>query len=424
MKRKTISWILPACVAGVSAFGQTSSGELPLISAGAGLTVFHGDVGNVNHTGGIFRSAYRFGITQRFSNWIGAEAFGHYGTLSRNERSLSLNRNFESPVLFAGLNAVLYLDNDVIIKRGGIFAPYITAGFGWMSFDPHGDLKAANDSTYHYWSDGSIKDIAENSPFAAFASSLQRDYTYETQLKDSSTNYQRSTYGIPLGVGMQIRFGQHFGVKLQANYFITFSDYIDNVKKGGNDSWWWYGGSVYYKFGKGEKEKNDGADVAAMLKEDYDGDGVSDADDQCQGTPAGVKVDVHGCPLDSDEDGIPDYRDKEMNSAKGAVVDADGVTIDFTKIEEQARKDSTNAAQKNEFNSNPSLQTLKQGDKDLPAKTGGDCIPAEYRAADFNKDCVISADEINRVIDEFFDGTGGNWTADKINRLIDFFFDQ
>ncbi|MEJ7661631.1 MAG: thrombospondin type 3 repeat-containing protein [Hymenobacter sp.] len=43
---------------------------------------------------------------------------------------------------------------------------------------------------------------------------------------------------------------------------------------------------------------------------DADGDGVTDADDKCPNTPAGVKVDATGCPLDADGDGVADYLDK------------------------------------------------------------------------------------------------------------------
>jgi len=42
---------------------------------------------------------------------------------------------------------------------------------------------------------------------------------------------------------------------------------------------------------------------------DSDGDGVPDKKDKCPGTPAGVKVDKNGCPLDRDGDGVPDYKD-------------------------------------------------------------------------------------------------------------------
>ena len=43
---------------------------------------------------------------------------------------------------------------------------------------------------------------------------------------------------------------------------------------------------------------------------DSDNDGVQDSEDKCPNTPAGVKVDASGCPLDRDGDGVADYLDK------------------------------------------------------------------------------------------------------------------
>ncbi|MEK6655629.1 MAG: outer membrane beta-barrel domain-containing protein [Thermodesulfobacteriota bacterium] len=60
---------------------------------------------------------------------------------------------------------------------------------------------------------------------------------------------------------------------------------------------------------------------------DYDGDGVPDYLDKCPGTPAGVKVDQNGCPLDSDGDGVPDYLDKCPDTPKGMAVDQDGCPL-------------------------------------------------------------------------------------------------
>jgi OmpA-OmpF porin, OOP family len=59
---------------------------------------------------------------------------------------------------------------------------------------------------------------------------------------------------------------------------------------------------------------------------DEDGDGVTDQFDKCPNTPAGVAVDVHGCPLDTDGDGVPDYKDKQLiTPTECQPVDADGV---------------------------------------------------------------------------------------------------
>ncbi|CAN5395866.1 hypothetical protein BH11BAC2_BH11BAC2_18660 [soil metagenome] len=423
MVRTQLSWMFPACFVGFFAAAQPAAKELPLVSVGFGLTQFSGDVGRTTNTGGAFRTSLRLGVEQRFGNWIGAEVFGQFGKISKGERSLTLNRNFESQFLFIGINGIFYFDNDVIIKRNAPFVPYLSAGFGWMSFDPHGDLKDKNDSSYNYWSDGSIHTRPESDPLAVNSSSINRDYTYETQLKDSTTNYTRSTFGIPLSAGFRWKFGSHAGVNIQASYFLTLTDYLDNVKEGGNDSWLYYGVSVYYKFGKESREKESVQDMQAFLKEDFDKDGIPDINDKCQGTPANVKVDNNGCPLDDDNDGVADYLDKEPNTKHGSIVDVNGVTLNYENIRTQAEHDSINEVQKTQFGQNPSLETLKQGNEDIVVKSGPDCIPEEFRSADFNADCVITADEINTVIDNFFDGIG-SWTADSINKLIDYFFDQ
>ena len=61
---------------------------------------------------------------------------------------------------------------------------------------------------------------------------------------------------------------------------------------------------------------------------DTDGDGVADGDDKCPNTPAGVRVDATGCPLDSDGDKVPDYLDKCPNTPAGVQVDATGCPLD------------------------------------------------------------------------------------------------
>lgn len=61
---------------------------------------------------------------------------------------------------------------------------------------------------------------------------------------------------------------------------------------------------------------------------DSDGDGVTDANDDCPGTPAGVAVDARGCPRDSDGDGVADYRDDCPNTPAGVSVNSRGCPLD------------------------------------------------------------------------------------------------
>jgi OOP family OmpA-OmpF porin len=65
-----------------------------------------------------------------------------------------------------------------------------------------------------------------------------------------------------------------------------------------------------------------------MAAADSDNDGVSDAMDQCPGTPAGVRVDAVGCPIDSDGDGVPNNADRCPNTPANVAVDAAGCPRD------------------------------------------------------------------------------------------------
>ena len=67
------------------------------------------------------------------------------------------------------------------------------------------------------------------------------------------------------------------------------------------------------------------------VQTDSDGDGVPDAKDKCEKTPAGAVVDSLGCPQDSDKDGIFDGLDKCQNTRGGASVDSLGCEPDFDK---------------------------------------------------------------------------------------------
>ncbi len=67
--------------------------------------------------------------------------------------------------------------------------------------------------------------------------------------------------------------------------------------------------------------------------EDADNDGVIDAIDQEQNTPAGAIVDTKGRTLDSDRDGVPDHVDSEpyYTPREGEIVDDQGRVVNPTR---------------------------------------------------------------------------------------------
>lgn len=61
---------------------------------------------------------------------------------------------------------------------------------------------------------------------------------------------------------------------------------------------------------------------------DSDGDGVTDNNDQCPGTPRGTRVNASGCALDSDRDGVADNNDRCPGTPRGAAVNSSGCELD------------------------------------------------------------------------------------------------
>jgi hypothetical protein len=281
---------------------------------------------------------------------------------------------------------------------------------------------------YNYWSDGSIRNLSESAANEPLSVVIKRDYKYETQLKDSAVNYARNTFYIPVGIGAKFQMGFRTSLRVGVTYNLCMSDYIDNHKSGGNDSWASANVGVNIHFGKKPKDAYSNVDFNAVDNSDTDGDGVKDLEDKCLGTPKGIKVDGKGCPDDKDDDGVFDYMDKELTTKKGAKVDGNGVTINEEELaKRQLAWDSLAVERSEGFNNAPSLTYLKEVEAKAKAnqnKTGKtSAIPAEFIEADYNKDGIISASEITKAIDGFFEGEN-SFNVEKINKLIDYFFEQ
>jgi hypothetical protein len=398
------------------------------VTAQAGGLKFLGDVGkkgNANFFSDM-RLGYGLGIEYRIGKVLGIGIDGMYGKLAGTDNDKSSHRNFQSTVMGGGLN--LYAFFDKLKDEEKDVAPYIHAGFGYLMFDPYGDLRDKNTTLYQYWNDGSIRNLEESTSNEPLSTIIKRDYKYETQLKDSLVNYSRNTFYIPVGVGAKFKMGFRTSLRIGVSYNICMSDYIDNYKNGGNDSWAAANVGLNIHFGKRPKDAYSNVDFSAVDNSDTDGDGVKDLDDKCLGTPKGVKVDGKGCPDDKDEDGVFDYMDKELTSKKGALVDGDGVTIDQEALaRRQLEWDSLSSERSEGFNAAPSmsyLQNIEAKTKEHQVKSGkAAVIPADLVEADYDKDGIISATEITKTIDGFFEGMN-SFNVDKINKLIDFFFEQ
>lgn len=406
---------------------SASYGQLSVTAQASGLK-FLGDVGQKNNANFFsdMRLGYGLSVEYRVGKVLGIGIDGMYGKLSGTDNDKTSHLNFESKIMGGGLN--LYAFFDKLGEKEKDVAPYIHAGIGYLMFDPYSDLRDKNGTMYNYWSDGSIRNLSESAANDPLSISLKRDYTYETQVKDSTSNFARNTLYIPLGLGAKFQMGFRTSLRVGVAYNICMSDYVDGYKKGGNDSWASANVGINVHFGKKPKDSYSGVDFSAVDNTDTDGDGIKDLDDRCLGTPKGIKVDGKGCPEDKDDDGVFDYMDKELTSKKGAKVDGNGVTINEDEMaKRQLEWDSLSTERSEGFNNAPSLAYLQQVEnkaKEIQAKSGHTSkIPDEFIAADINKDGYISAKEITQTIDGFFEGDT-SFNVESINKLIDFFFEQ
>ncbi len=401
--------------------------QLPSLAVGLGVLTFDGDTGNgVNLTSlSRIRGGYHLTLEQRVGRVIGFSLNGIYGKLADSERSVKRNLNFQTKVTQVDFNLTLHLDNDFLFKRTSVFAPYLYAGIGYMKFDSYADLTDKNGKKYNYWTDGTIRDMPDSTNGAGY---LQRDYTFETKLNDSA-KYTSGTLAIPLGLGINLKLVDNLYVNLNATYYMTMSDWIDNLKIGKNDRYIYASFALQYNFGKPYDDSNpvyETVDFSSLDKLDSDEDGIKDGDDMCPGTPKKVKVTLDGCPEDNDQDGVPDYQDKEPLTKAGAMVDDKGVTLTEKMIADRQKEFNALATERsNLFNENPSLGYLKDVEakfKNKGPKSSGS-VPRQLRSADVNSDGYISTDEIAKAIDAFFEGDS-DLSVEKLNDLIDFFFEQ
>ena len=383
---------------------------------------FYGYVGSTSTLNPLLdaRLGYFLAIEQRFGKIFGVQFTGLFGKLAGTDYSPTSHLNFESQIIQGHI--MLTANFDKAFKNDPKVSPFLNVGIGYMSFSSYADKKDANGKDYNYWGDGSIRDQPDSVKYHASSKLLKRDHTYETKL---NTNNVTGCLVLPIGGGLNFHFGRNWTTSIGVNYTMCFTKWIDNagIKNG---SYLCGNVGLKYEFKSEKKETVDysGVDFASVDHLDADKDGVPDDKDDCHGTPKGVSVDSKGCPIDTDADGVADYLDKEPATAKGNKVDGFGVTINPKDLDARMMEWNSLAPERSKiFNVAPSQAYLNKIEAESrKANKKAKNIPEDLKTADFNHDGFISAAEITRVINEFFEGSN-NFTIDTINRLIEFFFE-
>ncbi|MEC8407967.1 MAG: thrombospondin type 3 repeat-containing protein, partial [Bacteroidota bacterium] len=334
--------------------------EILTIGAGPQINSFFGDIGS-RSIGKIFTNArpcLSLDIEKRISDLIGLQVMFVKGKLSENIRSniVTDNLNFESSFTKLSTNLILNSDHYLNIKSN--ISPYLSVGAGLFIFGSYTDLLDANNISYNYWSDGTIRDLAESDTNAANASMLYRDYEYETSLENDSINYNSISLVAPVTVGIKWKINPYLQGRVYGTYNHLFTDWIDNISSRNDDYYLSFGFTMNYVIHKlhfEKKEKID-VDIESFNRSDEDNDGIIDIIDECPHTPKSIKVDLIGCPIDTDKDGVPDHIDKEPNSTNYKYVDEMGRGITDSLLFNRSKNELEIEVQRNQTFSDSTIQ--------------------------------------------------------------------
>ena len=349
LESDSTSTVSDSSVTVIPAFRSSSLTLKPRVGLGFGTLTFFGDVGS-NEGGYNFANsnlAYSISVTNEFNPYFDLRLYAIFGQMSVNERNTDRRLNFNTDVR-AGGAAISYNFAHLMPPRS-FLEPFVSVGIETFEYNSKTDLKDGDGNVYHYWSDGTIRNMPEGAPTASEAEIIQRDYVYETDLRemdlDGLGKYPLRNWSVPVGLGVNLNVTKRFEIRLASTYHFTFTDMIDNVsevsegqRKGNakNDHFFYNSISLNYDLNITPEKKEVpkvfeefGVETGPVAEVDMDGDkdGIHDFEDECLNTPLGAEVDNKGCAIDTDEDGVPDFKDMEDQTAENAPVDKDGVTV-------------------------------------------------------------------------------------------------
>jgi len=415
----------------------------PVFGLGVGTISYFGDVKDQYQSITTGQFAYNFSVSKGLSSFLNIDFKFIKGTFSGNEWLDDRNLNFKSDFLSGGVS-VSYNFEHLLRKKGQLLEyrkqrkviPYLSLGFQTYAFNSKADLKDANGNYYNYWSDGTIRNVAEGSVPEEESIMLIRDYEYETDIReldnDGLGKYSLQAFAIPIDLALELQLHERVQLRLGATYNYALNDLVDDVSSAGEgvrkgdgrtDSYLYTYFTFNFDIFSSEKEIEENIIEEpydeflfnAIDLEDEDNDGVLDFDDDCIGTPQGIAVDTSGCPLDGDNDGIPDYLDQEANTPLDSIVGLDGVMLtDADKTEDTNRTRIYYWEICTYYPSMCGKEMYRLSNEELPVK---------YLSLDKNEDGYISVDEVSIAIDEFFD-MKSDFNIDDIYELIEFFFGQ
>lgn len=151
---------------------------------------------------------YSFAMADRYENVK--------GELQTDTPRFIRSLNFKTDVTDIGLSLVFRADNDVLLNRKALLAPYLGIGAGVLWYDVYADLFDSEGNPYDY-----------STP------EVDYDGNYETDLRplrtESTSGYEQYAFYAELSLGFRIRLSHRWELFMQSDLRYTTTDYLDDV---------------------------------------------------------------------------------------------------------------------------------------------------------------------------------------------------
>ncbi len=433
----------------------------PVIALGAGVLHYLGDIKNPGSNPLTGTPGYKLNVSTFVGkrNFYKLNFYFMYGNLQGHDfnisRSMQLdvnnlnvdddgdliyhNSSFRTELFLGGVSFEYGFGHWLgLTKR---FKPFLSLGVSSFNFSPKGNIfngDELNKNHYHFWSDGTIRNLPETHPNHWNATIVSFDNDWEKDLLKEDYHgigkYSQLAIMVPFEVGVDFYLSYRVNLRVSTSINYAFTDLLDNYNQqaaskygltsnGYDDMFLFTSFSLHFdlfsdpKYIKIEQEfaELEYFDYDVMFA-DQDGDGVFDRFDECPDTPLGVEVDSLGCPFDTDGDGIPDYMDDEPNTPRGSVVDDRGVQITSDVLAQMF--ESPTAVRREEIRVLPVAPIWTRSITFEPG-----IIPNKFRRFDTDGDGYISFQELLKAVEQFFDGTL-DMSVEDIYEMNNFFFSQ
>lgn len=313
---KLRSYLLMSLVAFASLLTAQTEDNKFSVGLSGGLNEYNGDLGNglfkfkpINPLGALSLSTYvspsfNLGIQGSFGK------FGYKGSYLNPLMDATQDIEFGGNKYDGFMFLEYKLNNGYILSKNSKFAPFLTAGIGLAGY-----LENNNDGKIQPFPVDLITPVGAGLKYQ-FTDNLALQYKYQysftnhdehdlTRMVDNNDGFGEHLLGIVISLGGKAKDSDGDGVPDK-------KDMCPNTPAGIQVD---ASGCPLDRDGDGIADYQDECPDVAGLKAlngcpDSDGDGVTDSKDMCPDTPAGVKVDAKGCPIDRDGDGVADYLDK------------------------------------------------------------------------------------------------------------------